>query len=375
MTIIEKILAIMGLADFDQSEFRRSKKRFDAIKKQMIQLSADFAKSTRSEDQYPDAYFIYNFPMNFMKTALVVEETEKCYPDIFRHQNHFRVLDIGCGQGAGMFGLYYALSDSLMSSQFHLTGVDQSSQMLETCKVLAEWFRQGRSNLEVKLDRKKVILSGHPDNTKKYDVILFINSLAEIFFHDDIPVKFIEKYLNQLTDTGIMIIIEPALKRCTRRLMALRNKIAKSLKAHTLLPCLNVISCPLLEIEGEWCHESVTWQPPDFMKYLNQGLNREVDCLKYSYLVIASKEHASTMNNGQRVVSCLLTEKGKKRCFLCTPHGRIELTRLNKDKSLNNSAFDSITKGAIIKIKDCNQRQPRFWRIEKNTAIQVLPTK
>jgi hypothetical protein len=108
------------------------------------------------------------------------------------------------------------------------------------------------------------------------------------------------------------------------------------------------------------------------MKILNRGLNREIDRLKFSYLVISKKPYNLDLQNGYLVISHLLKEKGKKKCFLCTPIGRVELVRLNKFKSKLNLDFDRIKRGDIILLKNHTQRNACYWQITKKTHTKNL---
>jgi ribosomal protein RSM22 (predicted rRNA methylase) len=155
--------------------------------------------------------------------------------------------------------------------------------------------------------------------------------------------------------------------------MTLRNDIINRQKGQVLLPCLHSENCPLINIrkQKDWCHQSILWDPPDYMNILNQGLNREIDRLKFSYLVITQENFPGHDFNAFLVISNLLKEKGKKRCFLCTPTGRVELVRLNKLKCPTNSEFDKILKGDIISFTNILQTKPHHWQIAENTKVKI----
>ena len=367
----QKILEVIGMPNLNRRNLSFYTKRLNKIRKQMYRLSDYFAKSEAAEEKYADAYFAYNFPMNLMKVMAIVKELRYIYPKTFRNKNKLRILDIGCGDGAGMFGLYLGFESSAAIS---LTGYDVSRQMLMRCKELTKWLKNRHSNVSVKLLRRKISRGIFKKTTQKYNIILFANSLVEIFEEDEIRLQFIEQVLKCTTNDGILIVIEPALKKFSRRLMNLRQGIIEKQRSYVLLPCLHKNVCPLLEIrkQKEWCHQSVSWEPPDFMKILNQGLNREINYLKFSYLVVSKKDYAKHFCNGFLAISHLLREKGRKRCFLCTSNGRVELVRLDKSKSKLNMEFDNISKGDVIALKNIIQKKPHYWQIAENTHICIL---
>jgi ribosomal protein RSM22 (predicted rRNA methylase) len=152
----------------------------------------------------------------------------------------------------------------------------------------------------------------------------------------------------------------------------LRDGLASHKAAQVIMPCAHGGRCSLLEVDSrdEWCHESVPWKPPVFLRILNEGLDREVGMLKYSYLVIARTKERVAWPGGYRVISNLLREKGKKRCYLCTEHGRVELVRLNRFKSKENTLFDKIKKGDMIDLRDFAVKKPEYWEIATQTSIQ-----
>ncbi|MBE0433981.1 hypothetical protein IBX73_11030, partial [candidate division WOR-3 bacterium] len=159
-----------------------------------------------------------------------------------------------------------------------------------------------------------------------------------------------------------------------RRLMELRDGLAAHRGLQVILPCQHNGACALLQIKGkdEWCHESIPWSPPAFLRILNEGLNREISLLKFSYLVVARTRAVQPEPAGYRVISHLLKEKGRMRCFLCSPQGRIELVRLNRAKSADNARFDRIAKGSIVELKNVKMRRPDFWEVSSDTAVRLV---
>ncbi|UCG93297.1 MAG: methyltransferase domain-containing protein [candidate division WOR-3 bacterium] len=369
--IEQKMLEILKLPNMSKRNVPSYTNKLSKIRTQMHTLSHDFARLKSTEEKYADAYFAYNFPMNVMKVMTVAKEFQNIYSKLFSHTARLNILDVGCGDGAGMLGLYYRFKDA---NNISLTGIDASSLMLKRTQELMGWLKSHDPSLDVKLMKRKISPNLFKKTKQQYDIILFANALAEIFSTDKISLTFIEQILKCTTRDGIVIIIEPALKKFSRRLMNLRTEIIKTEKSSILLPCLHEYPCALLNVRKhrEWCHQSVPWEPPDFMKIINRGLNREIDHLKFSYLVIAKKNYKKSFCNGFRVISHVLKEKGKKRCFLCNQNRRVELVRLNKSKNTFNTPFDEISKGDIIALKRVIQKKLHYWQIEGNTEVKIL---
>jgi hypothetical protein len=127
-----------------------------------------------------------------------------------------------------------------------------------------------------------------------------------------------------------------------------------------------------VDTRKEWCHQSVPWTPPDFIRIINQGINREIEVLKFSYLVIAKHARQLKSPRGYSVISHLLKEKGKRHCYICTPNGRVELVRLNRSRSEKNADFDRLGKGAIVKLIDVVYKKDNLWQIEKGSGVEVV---
>ncbi len=369
--IEHRVLELIGMPELNWKSVRAYNKKLNQIRKQMYKLADNFAQAVPSAGRYSDAYFAYNFPMNLMKAIFVMNEIQKLYPQLFKHKKKMNILDIGCGEGAGMLGLYYALNNKM---EFVLVGIDTSIKMLKRCREMVHWLKDKDTHVRITLRRRDMSEGLLKKKIQKYDIAILANSLSEILMYHVIPVRYIERIFKSVKDDGIVIIIEPALKHLSRRLMVLRNEIIQKHKGYILIPCLHKNECPLYEIrkQKEWCHQSISWKPPDYLKILNQGLNREIDYLKFSYLVISKIYHKKKCNECYLVISPLLREKGKKKCFLCTPYDRIELVRLNRYRNKLNSAFDKIRKGNIVSLSDYIQENERYWQITGNTKIKIL---
>jgi len=369
--IEQQILEFIGLPGLDWRSQKLLHKKISRIQNQMYRLSQDFSFLKPTKDIHSEAYFAYNFPANLMKAKAVAQQLIDIYPDILAHQDDINICDIGCGEGAGMLGIYYSLDNF---ERIRFTGFDTSLIMLKKCKKMMQFIKKNDTRISFRLVRQDLSHGLLKKKTNKYNIIILINSLAEMFTDKNIPVNFIERLLKSCSDDGIIIVIEPATKVLSRRLMLLRDRIIDQGKAQVLLPCLHAEECPLIDIrqQKDWCHQSITWHAPEYMKILNQGLNREIDRLKFSYLVIAQKGALKKRVNAYFVISSRLREKGKQRCYLCTRKGRIELVRLQRDRSQTNKTFDKIRKGDLIMLDNIIQKRKDYWQVVDESEIKIL---
>lgn len=369
--IKDQILEFIGLPGLDWQTQKHFRKKIKRLQKQMRRLSDSFSLLDPKEDDYSDAYFAYNFPTNLMKVKAIMQRLVNIYPALLAKNTSFNICDIGCGEGAGMLGIYFSLNDF---EKIKFTGIDLSLGMLRKCKIMMQAIKKSDVRVQTRLLHHDLSHGLLKKKKNKCDAIILANSLAEVFADQNIPVYFIERLLKSCSEQGIIIILEPATKELSRRLMLLRDDILKQEKAQVLLPCLHAEECPLTEIrqQKEWCHQSIAWDVPEYLKILNQGLNREIDRLKFSYMIIAQKGLRERIINKFFVISSLFREKGKLRCYLCTMNGRIELVLLKKNKSALNNEFNFIRKGDIIILDQVIKKKPDYWQVGTDTEVKIV---
>ncbi len=360
-----------GLNSGTQSRYNRKLKR---VREQMRRLAADFIVDSPSETKYSDAYFLYNFPANVAKMMYVITEVRRHWPQFLPHKDRCNVLDVGCGEGAGMIGLYHALKDSIGDTEVLFSGIDSSKRMVDRARQMLHLHIKDDRRLKARLFQRNAREFWRATSRKRYDIILLVNSLAEIVKDDTLPGDVMGRLYGSIVEGGLLVIIEPALKRLARRLMYLRDDLARHRAVQVILPCLHKGPCALLHVGGrqEWCHQSAVWSPPEFIQIINKGLNREIDVLKFSYLVAVKSETLRSTKAGYRVVSHLLREKGRIRSYLCTPQGRVELVRLNKNRKVCNRDFDEISKGSITEIENAVAVRHNFWEVTEKTVIRLI---
>ncbi len=344
-------------------------KRIDDVRRQMVTLSDDFARSLASESRYADAYFALNFPINFMKAYLLGNRLTNLFKGL-TSEDKIRILDLGCAEGAGMFGLFYALNQVKPDSHFNLTGIDVSNAFNKRCRKIYDYLDNKYHNIDMQLINRSVA-SFIEQTSARYDLIIISNALIEIFQSDAIPVDAFMNILSLTSNSGVLVIIEPALKNATRRLMSLHDKIISN-NYKILLPCLDNYPCPLLRRKNEWCHQSIKWIPPAYLQEINARLYRKIEYLKFSHLVVCKQDCVPKSVPCYCVVSRLHKEKGRKRCLVCTNAGIVELMRLNRNESMPNKDFEFINPGDIICIENPVRVRPHFWKITENTGIKSL---
>lgn len=288
---------------------------------------------------------------------------------ISRHQfprGPLRILDVGAGCGSMSLGLLEMLASNphICPDKLELDALDVSSSVLKIWSmVVNEWIKSLAlpASINVSLLTQCLIQPVHLE--KMYDLILLGNVINELPVNLHLPI--IKQFLGHLSHHGQLIIIEPALCHTSRALHHLRDQLAQEKLADIFAPCTRKGFCPALKSSTDWCHECRTWlPPPELMKLANLTSLRRRD-LKWSYLTL--NRHGARIGSRDpagdrtfRVVSELLTSKGKQEIFLCGEAGRIKATLLNRDRTAQNAAFKRLHRGMLINFDGSDPIQNDF---------------
>lgn len=289
------------------------------------ELSAMFNGITRHRAGYlaagrlRRAYVHYYLPVNVEKVARVLREMDVYAPA----RPAPRVLDYGCGPGTA------AIAAILHRPVADLVLVDVVDEALDDARFFcSELGVRARAMHEV------------PD--EKFDLILAANVFSETLA----PLE------ERLSDEGYLVVIEPALKEATRKLMAWRDgAVARGFRIAA--PCIGTPVCPMLEREDLWCHQDVSWPRPASVAEIDRRVGLTKETLKYSYAVVTKKGRTlADLEGDVRVVSNLHKEKGKAWAWLCGRKGplcRGEV--LTRHRSESTAAFFRADRGQVLSMK------------------------
>ncbi|MDH3973924.1 MAG: hypothetical protein OEV42_06555 [Deltaproteobacteria bacterium] len=398
--IEERVKNLLGLKKEDPLSAREFKKLALKVK----ELSDYFTKrqDARPDDYLRDsllmaAYMAYFVPANLLKIEIPLVELF-LHPRLKARTEEISLLDLGSGPGTASAGFINFFFQHL-AVKGEIKGVsikvaDRVKENLHEAQVFLKelWRRyesfyseEGHFNFSltaVKVDLHQMA----PDSPgmRKYDLVVMSNSLVETGEGDgriDCRMTMIENIAERyLKKEGALLIIEPALRDASRDLLRMRDEIIKKGELTLYSPCLDSGPCLALENKKDWCHEVYGWQPPKIVEEIDKRTAFEKSSLKFSCLVIR-KDGLSLRDlfrDGKdetfRVVSDLLVMKGEKRVFLCGHRGRIQLGRLNRDKSEKNGHFDDLRRGDIVQIKGVYAKGS-LLRIGRESCFKILSFK
>jgi len=171
-----------------------------------------------------------------------------------------------------------------------------------------------------------------------FDLIVAAHLLNELSLDLDGRARLVLGWCRELlTDGGVVVLVEPALRETSRALLGVRDRlIAAGLFVEA--PCLWQQPCPALLRERDFCHASANALVP--------GRSR----VDFSYLVVRRHGPAQTDPAVFRIVSDAMKDKGRLRFFACGPAGRLLITRLDRDRGPGNEVVDEVERGNVFRI-------------------------
>lgn len=253
------------------------------------------------------SYALYFLPLNFSKVRFLLRHAQ------IKTSAAIRILDFGCGPGsAALAACSHFGSDQVLE----ISLVDSSPACLDFAKHLIASFRR---------DTKLHTLPGLTSLEKgQFDFVIAANVLTELSEHTFSQV--VTDLLQLLNVNGSLILLEPALKTCTQRLMHQRDRLLKAwpdLKVR--FPCPNSAPCPMRTQDPDnWCHgtlEASDWQRSNLLQQIDEQIGFNKHSIKYSAMIF--NRGAEQDSQSFR----LLLKAGTQRTALVC--GRGQLLRIN----------------------------------------------
>jgi SAM-dependent methyltransferase len=268
----------------------------------------------------------------------------------------WRVLDLGAGEGATSLGVARFAARHGVADRLAVTAVDRSAGALDAFASLADGLSPSLAapvSLTVRVLDYGRGLAGLPDA----DLVLMGLSVNELVEGAADPVEatveLLDAALRKVRPGGSLIVLEPATRGATRRLMAARDRLAPRVFA----PCLRAGPCPLLERPRDWCHARLQLGLPERLGTLAEAAGLRRAGLTYAYLTLRrdGRRLADVAPGALRVVGGPVVSKGKTEWEGCSEAGRVRLRRLDRERSADNAALDDAGRGALIVLEGVAQ--------------------
>ena len=280
----------------------------------------------------------------------------------------WRVLDLGAGLGTTTLGM--AAFAEAAGASIDVLAIDADALALKGMAALCR--EVGIKQRGQVGDVTRIAAGAKLDGEKDFDFIvmgLFLNELPLAERR-----QLVDSLKGRLTDSGSVIILEPALREVTRELHELRRDWLDG-GWTVFAPCLHAEGCPMLEGERDWCHEDRQFRLPDALIPVARGAGLRFERITFAYLTL--RKDARTLKSAlhpadERVVSQVLVSKGKKELFVCSSAGRSKWVRLDRKRSPSNEDFDALGRGSIVRAEGLVPKGDGL-RIEDSSTIAHTP--
>ncbi len=326
-------------------------------------------------------YIYYFFPRTFSSTFFVLSSIEDIIKDIMHkkvsEKKDLIFVDLSAGVCSASAAFIYLLdfiareNKNFKDLKIRLVVQDISDVALDFgLKIL----HQISKNVPFKFEFEKIVLDASRISIKKEigenpDIAVLSFSLYDIF-HTDIDgmVSWSDKVLKSISDYGIFVLIEPALKnRNSLFIMRIRD----ALRDYVIAPCTHYEDCPILKIQNDWCHFGTKWVPPLSLSRGVSLIGGRVPEINFSYLILSKSKEFSRWVNFHRVVSHKLEEKGRIRFWTCSGSGKNLFQILKKNISDKNSDIEYVQSGDVVFIGSAKSRDG-FYEFEENTEFKII---
>lgn len=303
--------------------------------------------------------------------------------DAFPERDALRVLDLGAGLGTSTLALSRFAARTGIATRLEVDAVDRDTDALALARRVwaraADWGGVPIAARPIAMDLGRLV--GARLN-RNYDVVLLglvWNELTREAPEEQAAeqhLAWLAEITPRVADDGVVVILEPALRRETRILHRVRDALARRPgPPHVFAPCVRRGDCPMLARERDWCHERVSCPLPASLSALAHAAGLREHDLTYSYLTL----HMQARSLREiapvpllRVVGGPLRTKGKRELFIC---GDVPATRarlLDRDASPPNAVFDTLGRGDVVTIAG-DAPTSDAWRVREATRIDRFP--
>jgi len=333
----------------------------------------DAGFGTYQEDRLTDlAYGLFFFPQSFVRAQLPILEALK-YRSLTLPDQPIKILDLGCGQGPASLGIAYLLRQLGCQQPIHILAQDHVPAVAGHARDLIRDLPEVFSDVSIELQAGTLNPENKPQVLQEgpWDFIILGFVLNELPQYDaSIVADWLDQLGSHLNDAGQLLILEPSLQGTSQRLHRIRNTLLEQRSSlHLLGPCLHREACPLLAEGKFWCHEVRNWQANESMEYLNRKLFRDLQTLKFSYLLwgrspgLTPKPDASHF----RLVSPFSEMKGRFLFRGCATDGQVhdyDLPTRGLKKSGIKALKKDFSRGDLLKTASMDRNNAKApWRL------------
>ena len=276
-----------------------------------------------------------------------------------------RVLELGCGTGAGVSSLGVAARQQ--GVELHHMATDRVPEALEVTQSLASTLGlSGVETQQVDLSRGIARQLGDPE---PYDLVLAMNVLNEL---TEDRLRLLARELKRLvTPNGQVLVIEPAAQTPSRHVIQFRDACTDT-EWHIAAPCPHALGCPMLLDERDWCHGTWPFQRPSFMEEVDSRVGTRRETLKATWFLFSRQPNSGEIGGTRgRVISEQFREKGRSHAKVCIEDALITLELQKRDRVEKNAAFAEIARYDLIEFNHAAEIGARH-RLTDNSVCRLV---
>lgn len=299
-------------------------------------------------DIYP-AYSQYFGFLTALKVKAALSELESYgYLDVF-DRKPMKVIDFGAGTlGASLGALDFLSSTKRKIDSLEAYDVDDAP-VRWACETFSSFLPK---NFE--------ILKSPPTASSDGTLFIAVDVLNEMGLMTETPqadsawFQTLNHWASSLSESNILLLIEPANKTINQRFLKMRNDLSRT--ASILLPCTHSMHCPALAAD-EWCHEDRYYKAPSVYWNLVHSLGFSREFLSFSLLVLGGQKSRFSDRHA-RVVSRNLKSKGRCDKWMCGAGKRWKASLLLRHENEQNVSYFQSRRGDILDCDSTGLRPP-----------------
>lgn len=302
------------------------------------------------------AYLLYYWPVSYLQTRYALAESGT-------HPR--KLMDLGSGPGAATLACIDAGAVTALAA-------DRSQDALGLAQRLAR-------SVDAKIQTQSWNgETGAPLPPGSYDCIIFGHVLNELWANRPDRIErrlaLMERAAGRLSDTGKILILEPALLATSRELLNLRDRLMER-GFQIEAPCLFSGPCPALAAGSDsTCHSEWAWDLPPLVHDLARAARLDRHSCKTTYLAVskALSPRAGLAGVFRVVSDPMLNQAGRTRYMICGLEGRFSLSAKPGEAGPAEKTFFGLKRGDLIRIARTETRG-NGRGVTPETVLEVLP--
>jgi SAM-dependent methyltransferase len=281
------------------------------------------------------AYLLYFWPVSYTQARLALA----ALPGLPES-----VLDLGGGAGPLAAAAYDA-------------GVRQI-RLADRSRKALQWAAELFQGLDAGVECvawDPVQQSEFPDAGRRYDVIALQHVLNELWAASPdkqaAKLSLLQRAIDALTETGNLMILEPALKSTSQAVLALRDALIPQ-GVVPVFPCLHQQPCPALRAQDS-CHAESMWQPPEWVQDLIHRAGLHKQWLKMTLMIFRKADAMPADAEMYLTVSELKRAKNKNVFIVvCGNSGRMDIALAPRNADESKRFFMKLKPGQVIRVRN-----------------------